>query len=150
MARLAIHLTGQFLVTLDGKAVKGFSTNKARALLAYLAVESDRAHHRQALAGLLWPEDPERLALTSLRSALANLRRVLSDRDTEQPFLLISRQTIQFNTNSDSWVDMTALSQLLGANRILEATREQLEEGVGLYRGEFLEGISLPDSITFE
>ena len=39
--------------------VTAFASNKVRALLAYLAVEADRPHRREALAGLLWPEQPE-------------------------------------------------------------------------------------------
>jgi DNA-binding SARP family transcriptional activator len=39
---------GPFHVTLDGKPVAGFESNKVRALLAYLAVEADRPHSRGA------------------------------------------------------------------------------------------------------
>ena len=54
-------------VTLDGAPVTGFESDKVRALLAYLAVESDRPHRRETLAGLLWPEQPENAARLSLR-----------------------------------------------------------------------------------
>ena len=77
MAHLSIRLLGPFQVTLVGEPATGFATDKARALLAYLAVEADRPHRREALAGLLWPDYPERSARTSLRSALANLRQVM-------------------------------------------------------------------------
>ena len=60
MARLSISLLGTFQVLLYGQAVTGFESDKVRALLAYLALESDRPHRREALAGLLWPERPER------------------------------------------------------------------------------------------
>ena len=150
MARLSIRLLGQFLVALDGKSITGFSTNKARALLAYLAVEADRAHHRQALAGLLWPDFPEQSARTSLRSALANLRLVLKDRETEQPFLHITRQAIQFNTGSDTWVDASALTKLLSTNTSSPLPIHQLEEAVAVYQGDFLEGFSLADNVAFE
>jgi hypothetical protein len=46
MPRLAISLFGPFHVTLDGTPVTEFKTNKVQALLAYLAVEADRAHQR--------------------------------------------------------------------------------------------------------
>jgi DNA-binding SARP family transcriptional activator len=40
MARLSLSLLSPFQATLDGEPVTGFATNKARALLAYLAVEA--------------------------------------------------------------------------------------------------------------
>ena len=39
----------------EGEPVTGFESDKARALLAYLAVEAHRAHQREKLAGMLWP-----------------------------------------------------------------------------------------------
>ena len=41
MARLSIRLLGPFQVTLDGQPVTAFEPDKVRALLAYLAVESE-------------------------------------------------------------------------------------------------------------
>ena len=58
MAHLSISLLGTFQVILDGKQVTAFESDKVRALLAYLAVESDRPHRRETLACLLWPERP--------------------------------------------------------------------------------------------
>ena len=53
MAHLSLSFLGGFAVTLDGQPVTAFGTNKVRALLAYLAVESARPHRREELAGLL-------------------------------------------------------------------------------------------------
>ncbi len=149
MTHLSVQLLGPFRVLLDGKTTAGFSTDKVRALLAYLVVEADRPHRREALAGLLWPDSPERSARTSLRSALANLRRAIADGDAEPPFLHITRQTIQFNSHSDAWVDVSKVSQLLQAEPSSGKPIHQLEEAIALYRGSFLEGFSLPDSTAF-
>ena len=51
MPRLALFLFGPFHVALDGTPVTEFKTNKVQALLVYLAVEADRAHDREKLAG---------------------------------------------------------------------------------------------------
>ena len=80
MTHLSLSLLGPFQAALDGQLVTGFDSAKVRALLAYLAVEADRPHSREALAGLLWPDYSDRSALNSLRSALANLRQVIGDR----------------------------------------------------------------------
>jgi DNA-binding SARP family transcriptional activator/predicted ATPase len=150
MAHLSLSLLGPFQVTLDGQPVTGFKSNKVRALLAYLAVEADRPHRREVLAGLLWPEWPDRDALSNLRYALSNLRRVIGDRQAEPPFLLITRDTLQFNTASDYWLDVTAFTEMVEADKTHPSAIDQLEQAVALYRGSFLEGFSVGDSPAFE
>jgi len=102
MTRLSLALLGPTQLTLDGQPVGGFAYNKARALLAYLAVEADRPHHRDTLAALLWPELPDEAARHNLRQALANLRTAIGDATATPPFLYITRDTIQFNPRS--WI----------------------------------------------
>jgi DNA-binding SARP family transcriptional activator/predicted ATPase len=102
------------------------------------------------LAGLLWPDWPDRDALSNLRYALSNLRRVIGDRTAEPPFLLISRDTLQFNTASDYWLDVTAFTEMVEADKTHPSAIDQLEQAVALYRGSFLEGFSVGDSPAFE
>ena len=116
MAQLSIFLLGSFRVALDGEPVTGFVSDKARALLAFLAVEAEQAHRRETLAGLLWPEYPERSARASLRNALANVRQVIGDREADPPFLCIARQTIQFNPEADAQVDVRTFTEGLEAS----------------------------------
>ena len=115
MAQLSVRLFGPFEVSLDGQVVMAFKSDKARALLAYLVVEAERPHRREKLAGLLWPEWPERAAHANLRRVLANLRLAIGDHKAVPPFLHISREMIQFNSASDAWVDATAFTELLEA-----------------------------------
>ena len=104
MARLSVSLLGAFGAALDGQPVSGLESAKVKALLAHLAVESDRAHTRQALAGLLWPEFPEASARRNLRQALFNLRRSIGDDRAETPFLLADRETLRLNPEADLWI----------------------------------------------
>ena len=60
MARLSLVFLGTFQASLDEKPITEFEADKVRALLAYLAVEADRSHRRDALTGLLWPDWPDR------------------------------------------------------------------------------------------
>ncbi len=157
MAHLALFLLGPFQATLDGAAVTTFESDKVRALLAYLAVERDRPQRRETLAGLLWPDMAERDARTNLRHVLANLRQALNDRDTALPFLLPSRQTIQFNIESDYRLDVQTFTDAVALTTVhphanvenCEACLARLEEAAALYQGDFLAGFSL-DSDLFE
>jgi len=121
-----------------------------RALLAYLAVESDRPHRREKLAGLLWPDWPDREALSNLRYSLSDLRRAIGDRVADPPFLLISRDSIQFNPSSDYELDVTAFIEGVEADKHSSTFINQMEHTVDLYQGSFLEGFSLEDSPAFE
>jgi predicted ATPase/DNA-binding SARP family transcriptional activator/Tfp pilus assembly protein PilF len=159
---------GSFRVALDEEAVTDFATDKAQALLAYLSVEAGRPHRRDALAGLLWPDQPDQKARQSLRQALYNLRQAIGDRDpvdlveteVEQsgPLLLVSRHTIQFNAQSDHWLDVATFTSLAEECRRHRHRRRgtcfpclrRMERMVTLYQGEFLENFSVGDSQFFE
>ena len=73
MARLVLRQLGAPEVRLDNAPISGLASNKVRALLCYLAIENRRPHRRETLAGLLWPDYPERSARTNLSSALSSL-----------------------------------------------------------------------------
>jgi DNA-binding SARP family transcriptional activator len=145
MSRLCMRLFGTFQVTLDGTAVSGFASDKVRALLIYLAIESDQPQRRAKLAGLLWPDFPEASAHANLRTALASLRQVIGDASTTPPYLFISRQTVQFNRASSAWIDVDSYTELLNL-----ADLTSLEQAARLYRGDLLEGFSLGDASPFE
>jgi DNA-binding SARP family transcriptional activator len=154
VARLDLRLLGPFVATLAGEAITGFETVKVRALAAYLATEMGRPHYRASLAGLLWPDWPQPSAMRNLRHALAVLRKVIGDRQADPPFLLISRETLQFNQEGDAWVDVVAFERGINPVQVKHAANPAahpaLQAAVNLYRGPFLEGFSLNDSPAFE
>lgn len=146
------------LVLRDGQQLSGFEYDKVRALLAYLVMEADRPHRREALAGLLWPEQSEKAARDSLRNALATLRRAIGDDGADPPFLFITREAVQFNLSSDHVVDTAEFIHQFdlcahhrhrnSSNcRICAGWRRRVAE---LYRGPLLAQFSLPDSAEFE
>ncbi|MGD8966667.1 MAG: BTAD domain-containing putative transcriptional regulator, partial [Anaerolineae bacterium] len=147
MTHLSLRLLGPPHITLAGDPVTGFESGKVRVLLAYLAVEADRPHRRDALAGLLWPDWPDRAARKNLRNALSNLRQAIDDHHAAPPFLVITRETIQFNADSDHWLDVRAFMASVEAD---PPAIPQLEEALALYRGSFLEGFFLKDSAPFD
>ncbi len=106
MVHLSLILMGPFEALLDGQEITAFQSNKVRALLAFLAVEMARPHPRETLAGLLWPNVPDGCAHHSLNQALSNLRSAIHDHETTPPFLIVASQSLQFNRNSDHWLDV--------------------------------------------
>ncbi len=150
MSRLSLSLLGAFHASLDGEPITSFESAMVRALLAYLAVESDRPHRRETLAALLWPEQPEGVARNRLRHTLSSLRKTIGDRDAVPPFLFVTRETVQFNSASDCWLDVHTFRKMIEADHVGSPASRRLEEAVALYRGSFLQGFSVKGSLAFE
>jgi adenylate cyclase len=150
VARLALSFLGGFQVVLDGRPVTDFKSDKVRALLVYLATEADRPHRREALAGLLWPDRPDRTALSNLRYSLASLRRTIGDHTAEPRFLLITPNTIQFNPAGAFWSDVRQLETDTADQTWPTANAAARTSALALYRGGFLDGFSIRDASPFE
>ncbi len=162
MAHLALSLLGSFQARLDGRLLNGFESDKARALLAYLAVEGGRPQPRETLAGLLWPDFPQENAQANLRVVISRLRKLLGDRSAAQPILLVTRETVGVNLQSDYELDVAEFERLVDPhNRIrsqfagkrdnnLPVELQPLITAVDLLRGPFLEGLSLPGCPEFD
>lgn len=158
MTHLEISLLGTVQVRRDEQPVSDRAYAKVLALLAYLAVESDRPHQRVYLATLLWPDQSDERARHSLRQALSTLRRTIGDDAGDAPHILVSRDAIAFNRTSDYRLDVEAFRRLLDACDRHEHARletcapcaQRMQQAVALYRGEFLQGFSVGDTIEFE
>ncbi len=134
---LSLTLLGTPVVAADGATVE-FDTRKALALLAYLAVTA-QPQSRDTLAALLWPEYDAEHARSALRRTLSTVRRGLNDR-----WLVPGRQAVDVE-NDGLEVDVTRFREL-----ITERHRDALEQAAALYRGDFLAGFALRDSIEFD
>ncbi|MFN8489179.1 MAG: BTAD domain-containing putative transcriptional regulator [Caldilineaceae bacterium] len=157
MNQLTLELFGAFQVTCNQQPVVGFESNKVRALLAYLAVESSQRHSRTTLAGLFWPEFREVNARDNLRHTLTNLRKLLQNDLADPPFLLIDRQSVQFNTHSNYQCDVAEFVRWVATNPKTASAGAALDEhiahlarAVTLYQGPFLQGFFLNDCSAFE
>ncbi|HZG66481.1 MAG TPA: tetratricopeptide repeat protein, partial [Herpetosiphonaceae bacterium] len=139
---LQLNVLGALRVRLGELSLGDVLSQKARALLCYIAIER-REHSRSALAALLWGEFPEADAATNLRQALTHLRRTLD------PYLTVTRHTVTFNSKSAYWLDTEAFERWLTAADN-EPAVEQLEAAIELYQGDFLQGFVLRDAPAFE
>src|SRR5205823_1476367 len=115
----------------------GLSTQKGQALLCYLAL-TRRPHTRDALAGLMWSDDPQEEAHGSLRRALVQLRKVAS------PYLITTRALVSFNTDNAYWLDVEAFRGKIAAANTNAANTVSLigdravvalREAMDLYKG---------------
>ncbi len=147
--KLRLKLLGAPSVFIGEEPVTGFVSNKATALLFYLAA-TGKSHTRETLAGLLWGDSDEERARKNLRDVLFNLRPIVGD------YLLISRQMIALNMAANHDVDVVRFTTMLKELGDLEnpplspASMILLREAVDLYGGEFLEGFHISQSPDFE
>ncbi len=147
---LRVALLGPPLIERDGRSVE-VDTRKAIALLAYLVV-TGRAHRREALAALLWPEIDRERAGRVLRRTLSTLRHAVGEE-----WLAIDRSTVVFVPGSAD-VDITRAAELVAScerhghprSTICPACLAPLEAAMALHRGPFLEGFALRDSAQFD
>jgi DNA-binding SARP family transcriptional activator len=84
---------------------------------------------RQRLAFLLWPDSTEAQARTNLRHVLHTLRRGLPDPDR---FLEATPRTLRWRDDAPYRLDLADFERALADGR--------LEEAVGAYAGDLLEG----------
>ncbi|MDT8382389.1 MAG: BTAD domain-containing putative transcriptional regulator [Brevefilum sp.] len=150
MNQLNVRLFGSMQLMRGDQPLSNFGSNKVRALFAYLVVESNCLHQRRKLGSLLWPEVPETTALSNLRYALSNLRKVLGDRTAQPPYLLITPQTVQYNPRCHYHLDAAEFEAQSELSRQNPLDFVSLMNAADLYRGRFMEGFSIPDSIPFE
>ena len=124
-------------------------TRKAVALVAYLAIE-DQSFRRDSLAALLWPEHDSNQARGALRRTLSTLKKAMGGEG-----ILADRATVGLSSGSVS-VDAVAFRQLVERSDSpfdagdCSASLPLLEEALGLYKGDFMSGFSLRDSVNFE
>lgn len=147
----ALTLFGPFAARFNDQPFTNFATDKIRALLAYLAVESGQAHRRDTLAGLLWPDYPDEIALRNLRQALYRLRHALQEASPALPDQLITqtRQTVTLNPEA-LLLDTAQFAQHLQEAKTSANPIPLLTPIIHLYRGELLKGFYIPDAYAFD
>jgi DNA-binding SARP family transcriptional activator/pimeloyl-ACP methyl ester carboxylesterase len=136
MRRVSLRLLGGFQARLEPGLPLRLPTRKAQALLAYMALRPDPAHHRDSLAALLWPDRSDEQARASLRHALYELRRALV---ASPAVLLTEGDTVTVDAGLID-LDVAAFTRLLR-----EDTPEALGQAAALYRGDLLAGLSLTE-----
>ena len=151
MSRLSLYLMGPLRIELDGETVK-LDSHKAIALLIKLAL-STQSHPRDALINLLWPERDASRGHTNLRHTLYLLHKAFPAN-----WLQADRETIRFDPSADFWLDVHQFHSYLDecqthghpAREVCPACVQPLTSAIDLYRGDFLSGFGLQDSLEFD
>ncbi|HVN55777.1 MAG TPA: tetratricopeptide repeat protein [Anaerolineaceae bacterium] len=155
---IQIYLLGSLGVKRGGEAVRGFESDKARALLAYLALERDFPHPREMLAELFWPDLSPAAARHNLSQVIFSLRDTLESQGAREPLFLADRSSVELNPAAGAWVDALAFEKLI--HTIEAHAHEQAEmcancmdlrrQAVALYREDFLRGLTVEGSEAFD
>src|ERR1700710_2359627 len=77
-ARLSVSLVGRLTIRFNGRSVE-LRTQKANAVLGYLALTETKQESRERLVGLFWSRSEEEKARASLRQVVRELRTAFED-----------------------------------------------------------------------
>ncbi len=144
---LRIHLLGPIVVWRpDGTQVEGplWRRLKVRTLLAYLALQHNRAITREHLAEMLWPDLPYDAALRNLNTTVYNLRRSLEPNlknGAESRFVIYEGGHYRLADTPPYWLDTNNFeTQIRRARFAKEANQAILhyQKAISLYHGDFL------------
>ena len=126
-------------------------TKKAMAILAYL-ITSAKPVSREALATMFWPELDQQSSLNNLRQSLFNIKRTLGDvlhTSTLQEVSVLLPKKSRVDTNE--LIDHNALGMAsIFENQLNAASLRHLHAAISLYKGEFLEGLLLPECSEYD
>jgi DNA-binding SARP family transcriptional activator/TolB-like protein len=135
-AHVTLRLLGPFAIEANvGRPIPiAIRSRKARALLAYLAMQRDYRGTREELATLLWGDGPDQQARHSLRQCLIALRQ---DLGLGSEILALDREAIWLRAQS---VSVDARSFVAFAH---SAEPDALARATALWRGAFLPDLTL-------
>ena len=151
MAMVRLAFLGPPSIELDGVPIH-LDTRKAIALVAYLSVIG-KPVSRDALVALLWSRYGRAEGHAALRRTLSTLRNALG-----RGFVDAEREAVSLPELPDIWIDLLRFRELLtlsgshphGQPAICRQCLPVLSEAAKLYRGQFLLGFTLKDSVDFD
>jgi DNA-binding SARP family transcriptional activator len=129
--RLSVRLFGNLAVAWKGDVLLISRAPKIEALFAYLLLHQGRPIAREAIAQTMWPDDDTETAKGHLRRHIYRLLHALPKAEGRKTWLRISKFEIEWDGESDAWIDVMAFEQFSRA-------AETLPQAIELYRGDLL------------
>lgn len=161
--RIKVCFLGSFTVQVNQEFLpeEVWKTKKIKRLFIYLLLNKGKAISREHLAGLFWPESDKKCAAMSFRSALYELKRIISHygmfsqedsnliRETAAGLKISNYERL--NTDLDEFHKLNQIRITLSiysdrADHLINT----LEKMISLYRGDLLEYESYDDWILIE
>jgi DNA-binding SARP family transcriptional activator len=148
MGMLQVSLFGKFSAHHGREPVAGLDTSKVQELFCYLLLYRDRPHSREALAGLLWGDNPTEQSRSYLRKTLWQLQTALNSlgEPLGEDILSVEPGWVQLRSHASLQLDVAALEEAFNLVYRLPGRQLDLHE-VGIlcaaaahYRGDLLEG----------
>jgi predicted ATPase/DNA-binding SARP family transcriptional activator len=151
MPDVAVYLFGAPRIVLDGRVVT-VERRKTLALLAFLAV-AGRAHGREELITLLWPDLDAGRGRAQLRNTLADLQRAIG-----KGWLDAEGDQVGLAGGAGLWVDVARFHEMLAQvaahshppHRACDVCLGAQMEAANLYTADFLAGFTLDDAAEFD
>lgn len=144
-----LYLLGTPRFSLDDAAFE-LKRRKVLALFVYLAI-TGQPHSRAVLTDLLYPKQSRDRSMSDFRQTLSFLKNTIGEN-----WLSSDRRSVSLANAGGVWIDVHEFC------RLVRESRRLLQDGSGekalylfnnaarLYRGEFLSGFYLRDSLDFE
>jgi DNA-binding SARP family transcriptional activator len=140
---LKLRFLGEIQVERGNRKLSLPQSKKTRALLAYIAL-AERPERRERLCGLFWDvaDDPR----GALRWSLSRLRPLVDSARKQR--LITDRDHVALDS-ADVWIDLHQ-ARHQAAKLSAQTPVADIEATLNLFRGDFLEGLELPDFDEFQ
>jgi DNA-binding SARP family transcriptional activator len=145
---LKLELFGPGKAQYLNNLLNGFPNQHCYLLLCYLLLNRETRHSRERLASLFWAEDSPATSRKYLRNNFWRLRRALQAIGiSPETYLYGDHDHIAFLNSSPYWLDVERFEeavsrcQKIPGEALSPAQADHLQEAMGLYQGDLLQGI---------
>jgi DNA-binding SARP family transcriptional activator len=141
-----LELLGAFRVTVSGREIDRFQTQKTASLLAYLALRPGQEFGREEIARHIWPDGESRAIRNRLNQAVSSLRRELHGETMTGDLLRADHHSVALNPDLASTDVAEFLALLKSADESDDAAtaRDFRRQAAELYRGDLLSSLVEP------
>jgi DNA-binding SARP family transcriptional activator/tetratricopeptide (TPR) repeat protein len=134
MASSYLTTLGGFAFSVDGVPTRSPATRKARALMAYLAMNPKIDVARERIVEVFWPDSEPQRARDSLSTALHSIRRCIRSGGLDADTYLLTNKSVL------SWIGPTEVDAVTFAGLAARRGEQTDRDALAIYRGDFLEG----------
>ncbi len=148
---LKIKLLGGFHVEYNGKVLSNIFPRalNLRKLFCYLVANHGKFIPAENIIDVLWPEDEDGNLQKALQNLVYRLRKMLAEANSGEEYILFSHNSYSWNTEAKCQVDAflfeSIITSLKAGKLQEEEAKAACKKALSLYRGDFLEDLSMSD-----